>query len=239
MRALIRCLALVGLALSPASGPAAPHPAASDPKAVAVAESVLEKMGGREGWDRVRVLRWRFFGKRLHYWDKQTGDVRIEADSAVVLMNVNTRTGRVWNAGAEVTDPAALKEALEAGYAMWVNDSYWLLMPYKMLDPGVKLADHGESAMADGRSARLLSMTFDGVGLTPANKYDVWVGTDSGLVEQWAYYETSTDEDPKFTSVWGRWTKFGPILLPTERGRGGDWEIAVFEDRPAGVFETP
>ncbi|MGH2570006.1 MAG: hypothetical protein ACRDGR_02190, partial [bacterium] len=210
----------------------------SDPAAIAIANATLEKMGGREGWERARVLEWRFMGRRLHHWDKATGDVRIEADSTLILMNVNTKKGRVWTVGKELAG-AELADAIEDGYAKWVNDSYWLVMPYKLLDPGVKLTYHGSAALADGRPANLLSMTFESVGLTPQNKYHVWVGGESGLVEQWAYYERASDQEPKFTLPWGGWTRFGPILLATERGRGGDWEIAVFEERPAGVFDAP
>jgi hypothetical protein len=195
-------------------------------------------MGGRAGWEKARVLKWRFFGKRLHHWDKLTGDVRIEADSTLILMNLNTKTGRAWVAGTEQKG-AALASTLEDGYAMWVNDSYWLVMPYKLRDPGVRLAFRGDSPMADGRPAKLLTMTFDGVGLTPANKYDVWIGDESVLVEQWAYYETSSDAEPKFTLPWGGWKKFGPILLATEHGRDADWEIAVLAERPPGVFDGP
>jgi hypothetical protein len=214
----------------PSSGP--------DPEAVAIAEATLETMGGREGWERARVLQWSFFGKRHHHWDKSNGDVRIEADSTLILMNVITKEGRAWTSGKELagTDLAA---ALEDGYGMWVNDSYWLVMPYKMLDPGVKLAFLRSSVLEDGRPAKLLSMTFENVGLTPENKYDVWVGQESGLVEQWAYYENATDPEPKFTLPWGGWTKFGPILLATQHGRDANWEIAVYEERPAGVFDAP
>ncbi len=154
-------------------------------------------------------------------------------------MNLDTKKGRVWNAGVEVTDPTALAEALEDGYGMWVNDSYWLVMPYKMLDRGVTLTDGGPSTLADGRPAQKITMTFDAVGLTPQNKYDVWVARDSGLVEQWAYYENAADAEPKFTLPWAGWKPFGPILLATEHGRDANWEIAVFENRPDGVFERP
>ena len=60
----------------------------SDP--VVLVKNSLEKMGGRSGWDHARVLKWNFMGKRLNYWDKFTGDVRIEADSTLILMNINT-----------------------------------------------------------------------------------------------------------------------------------------------------
>ncbi len=224
---------LLGLAVAPAM-------ADPDPRAVTVAERVLEAMGGREAWDATRFLQWNFFGRRTHAWDRATGDVRIEAGERVTLLNVHTREGRVFEAGAEVTDPAARAEALEAGYAQWINDSYWLLMPYKMLDPGVRLEYRGEAALPDGRPAELLGMTFDaGVGLTPQNRYDVWVAKDTGLVEQWAYYADATDAEPRFTLPWAGWKPFGGILLATDHGRDAPWDVAVPDTLPRELFERP
>ena len=224
------------------AGHAADSPSeASNPEAVALANKTLEVMGGRSAWDQVRVLKWSHMGKRLHYWDKMTGDVRIEADSTLILMNIDSKKGRVWQSGVEVTDEEVLEDKLDDGYGMWVNDSYWLVMPYKLLDPGVRLSDPHDTELQDGRPADSFSLTFENVGLTPENKYDVWIAQDTGLVEQWAYYEKATDADPKFKLPWKGWKKFGPILLATEHGRPGeaDMQIEVFEERPAKVFETP
>jgi hypothetical protein len=82
-----------------------------------------EAMGGREAWDATRHVHWRFFGQREHWWDKHTGDVRIEDRDLVVLMNVESRMGRAFRGGVEVTDPAERARLLEQGYAWWVNDS--------------------------------------------------------------------------------------------------------------------
>lgn len=213
--------------------------AASHPDAVALVNKSLQAMGGRVAWDKARVLKWKFAGKRLHYWDKLTGDVRIEADSTLILMNINSKKGRAWKSGVEITDPDSLESALDDGYAIWVNDSYWLVMPYKLLDPGVRLSEPHDAKLPDGRPAQRIIVTFDEVGITPENKYDVWIADDTGLVEQWAYYEKATDPDPKFTLPWGGWKKFGSILLATEHGRPADWEIAVFEERPPKIFEAP
>ena len=220
----------------PAPAPAAP----SDPKAVAIAEHVMEAMGGQEAWDATRYLHWTFFGRRVHTWDRKTGDVRIEAGDRLVLMNLDTREGRVWEKGVPATDPTAVKEALEDGYAQWVNDSYWLLMPYKMLDAGAHLTYQGESRMEDGRPADLLGMTFDpGTGLTPENRYDVWVAKDTGLVEQWAYYANATDPEPRFTLRWAGWKPCGRILLAADHGRDAPWEVSAPDSLPRSVFEQP
>src|SRR2546421_138000 len=47
--------------------------AGSDPRAVAIADRTMRAMGGRRAWDQTRYISWRFFGKRLHVWDKWTG----------------------------------------------------------------------------------------------------------------------------------------------------------------------
>lgn len=230
---------IVGLLLISAVPPpaAAAH---SDPRAVAIAEHVLQAMGGREAWDATRYLKWSFFGRRTHTWDRETGDLRIEDGDRVVLMNVRTRAGRVFDKGVEITDPGAKGEALETGYAQWINDSYWLLMPYKMLDPGVNLVYEDESALPDGRPADRLGLTFEpGTGLTPANRYDVWVARDTGLVERWAYYADAADAEPKFTLPWAGWKRCGKVLLSTDRGRDAPIEAEAPETLPRSVFEKP
>src|SRR5688572_11206258 len=118
MLARVCRLFLVATAFSYLFGIGAGHAAespseASHPEAVALAKKTLEVMGGRSAWDRVRVLKWSHMGKRLHYWDKMTGDVRIEADSTLILMNINSKKGRVWQNGVEVIDEEALEDKLD------------------------------------------------------------------------------------------------------------------------------
>ena len=205
----------------------------------ALAESVLERMGGREAWERTRYVHWMFFGQREHWWDKHTGDARIEGDDLVLVLNVRTKEGRAWRGGEEVVDPGELARLLDRGIAWWVNDSYWMFMPYKLLDPGARLRDLGPGTMADGRTARVLELTFDGVGLTPDNKYEVFIGDETGLVEQWSFYLNAADEEPRFTGPWSGWERFGAILLATSRGRGYDWAISVHDDLPRWVIQHP
>ncbi len=223
--------------------------ATADPRAREVADAVLERLGGREAWDTTRFVRWKFFGGRQHYWDRQTGDVRIEIperknDSGAVeqpelliLMNIHSKQGRVWTAGEEVADPEKLEGYLTQGHQVWVNDSYWMFMPYKLLDPGVTLKYSGERALEDGRMADVLEMTFgDGVGYTPQNRYEVFVAKDTGLVEQWAFFAEADQTEPRFTMPWTAWKQFGRIWLATDHGQGQEWDIAVEAEMPVSLF---
>ena len=218
---------------------------ASDPKAIAIADRVMQAMGGRAAWDATHHLRWRFFGRRLHVWDKYTGDIRIEwqdrdsGEPYVILMNISTKQGRAWTAGSEITDSNDLSAMLDRGESMWINDSYWMFMPYKLKDSGVTLKYVGESPLPDGREADVLELTFHNVGRTPENKYHVSVSQERHLVEQWSFFGNADDPEPRFTNPWGNWQRYGAILLSDNRGDSGHSDLAVFETLPSDVYSSP
>ncbi len=227
--------------------PAAPgfDAAGSDAKAIEIADRVMQALGGRQAWDQTRFLAWRFFGKRLHVWDKQAGRDRIEystpeGEAIVLVVNVDDATGRAWKNGKEVTDAAELAELLKGGREMWINDSYWMFMPWKLKDSGVTLKYVGESDTLDGRQADMLELTFKGVGVTPQNKYHVWVARDTNLVVQWAYFADASDPDPRFTVPWDNWKPYGSIMLSDQRGEGRTHtDLGVYKRVPGGVFTSP
>ena len=216
----------------------------SDPKAIALAQAVVEASGGWDGWDDTRYLSWKFFGNRQHWLDRQAGKARIEFTDRegvehLMLLDVHSKQGRAWSSGEELKGDD-LTAAMERAHQIWINDTYWMFLPFKLLDPGVTLTHGGRKAMEDGRQAEVLELTFDdGIGYTPDNKYEVWVGADSGLIEAWTFYANATDEEPRFTMPWADWKPFGKIKLATNHGRGVDWDIHVHDELPAALFTDP
>ena len=73
-----------------------------------------------------------------------------------VLMNLNTKEGKARKTASPL-EGEELKKLLESAYGAWVNDTYWLLMPYKMMDPGVVLAYDGEPRRATPPGTRCAS----------------------------------------------------------------------------------
>ena len=211
----------------------------SDTKAIAIADEVMSAMGGHKNWDDTRYITWQFFGFRLHVWDKWTGDLRFEQGEMTVLMNIHSKEGRVFVAGEAVSDPDTIAAKLEHSYRAWINDSYWLVMPYKLKDSGVTLSYRGVEKTEDGRPADALELTFKEVGVTPQNKYAVWVDQESHLVTQWGFYPNATDAEPRFTGPWSNWQRHCAILLFDERGKRQHTDVAVFDELPRSVFEDP
>lgn len=255
MRAFIFCGLLFFANLAPAAevAPNGANPAAtgfdsagSDARAVAIADATMAAMGGRAAWDKTRFLVWRFFGSRLHIWDRYTGRERMEfvdkktGQHRVVLLDLNKKDARLFVDGKEVTDAAQRSAAAQHGYEAWINDSYWLLMPYKLKDSGVTLKYKGVAPLPDGRPADVVILTFAGVGVTPQNKYDVYVAKNTNLVEQWSYYEKSTDPAPEFSTPWVGWKRCGSILLSGDRGKDGQLtDIAAPAQIADAVFTNP
>ncbi len=212
----------------------------SDPRAIKIADEVMTALGGRKNWDQTRYLSWSFFGVRQHYWDRYSGDVRIESprDSTTFLMNIHSMEGKVQKNGRLLENPETLKQLLQRGKNIWINDSYWLVMPFKLKDSGVTLKYAGVKNTESGKAADVLQLTFDEVGSTPHNKYEVFVDKESHLVTQWAYFPVATDTIPRFTTPWENYEKKGAILLSGGRGKNKLTDIAVYDELPEAVFTS-
>lgn len=228
-------------------------PSKSEPSASLIAEQVLDAMGGAEAWQSTRFLRFEFFGFRLHHWDRYSGHHRLEGKTRegveyVVLHNVNDRgedtaTSQVWLDGeAAVGD--SKKEWLNRAYRGWINDTYWLIMPYKLQDPGVHLEHDGEETI-DGVVYDKLLLTFDRVGVTPGDKYWAYISRETHLMERWAYHlEGWEEERPTTQWKWLDWHRFGDILLSPRRvnlENSSEQElgrIAVYDTLPDSVFTS-
>lgn len=221
-------IALLGLLLA-AAGPAGAADAPSgkaDAKAAAIADQVMDALGGKKAWDDTHYIRFDFgiekdgkFQGRSHTWDKWTGRYRLEGKtpegkSYVTLMNVNTKEGSAWMDGQKLEGEEA-KKALERAYGAWINDTYWLLMPYKLKDPGVILGYGGEEKGSGGTWDKL-TLSFDSVGLTPKDKYWVYVNRDSHLVDRWDYV-LKGEKAPPTTWEWKKWDRHGKVMYSSER----------------------
>jgi class 3 adenylate cyclase len=228
------------------------EPVRSDARATAIADRVMQALGGAEAWNATRYLRFDFavdsggktVASRAHTWDKSTGRYRLEAktkpgperprkegDPFVVLANVNTKDGSAYLKGRRLEGDEA-KSYLDMAYSMWVNDTYWLLMPYKMKDPGVVLTYDGEEKKGAAAWDKVV-LTFDNVGLTPKDKYWVYVNRATGLVDKWEYV-LNGGPGPPMAFAWQGWTRHGSILLASDRVSQQDEASIHFP-----VLETP
>ena len=101
----------------------------------AIADSVMLFAGGVK-WNNTHFLQWDFFKRRTLLWDKYTGDVRIEIPLTVRLYRQYRASGMVREGGKNIENPDTLQSRLQRANSIWINDSYWLVMPFKLKDSG-------------------------------------------------------------------------------------------------------
>lgn len=119
----------------------------------------------------------------------------------------------------------------------WINDSYWLLMPFKLKEPGVTLKYLGDDSTQNKKPADVLQLTFRKASSVPNTKYKVWVDRKTRLISQWAFYAKADDEAPRVILPWSNYQSYGGILLSAARGQQNDLtDIMVFTGLPGEVF---
>lgn len=190
----------------------------NDKKADEIVKNMLTAMGGLKNYNKTHFIQWNF-GNRKLFWDKWTGNVRIEnpTEDQVILVNINTLKGKVYENGILVKDQTKVNGLLRKAKNWWINDSYWLVMPWKLQDPGVNLTYVKTDKLPDGKTADILQLTFSAVGVTPDNKYLLYVDREDHLIKQWAHYKNFNDAKPKFVKPWNNYQKVGSILLSFDR----------------------
>ncbi|MBC6991227.1 hypothetical protein [Hymenobacter sp. BT491] len=217
--------------------------AGSDAKAIAIADRVMEKMGGYPNWQKAHFLGWSFFGGQYQIWDKYTGDFHWQKDDLVANYNLNKKTGHAYKAGQDISNTEEGKQLLDKMYPTWVNNSWWLVMPFKLKDSGVTLKYKGPAKTRQGADADMLEMTFQNVGVTPDNRYEVLVNKATGLVDEWAYFPKATDAKPAFRRRWSDYSRHDGIMLAADRSDSTKTtrldDIAAVQTLPAGIMTSP
>jgi hypothetical protein len=175
-----------------------------DPKAEELAHTVMNAMGGEKAWYGAHFVRFDFKvnagGKmvvdRSHLWDKMSGRYRLDDKTKdgkprVTLLNINDRHGEVYVDGKKLEGATGAK-AVKDAYEAFINDMYWLAMPWKWLDSGVNLQYVGPKTRGN-ESGEVVRLTFDHVGLTPGDRYDAFVSSQSHMMTHWDYKLQSGD----------------------------------------------
>lgn len=213
----------------PTPGAAAFDPGCSDPRAIAVADLALRAVGGPERLERIRFLRFAFVlqrgreevRRRTHLWDRVGRRLRYESVDEegaplVAILHLDDPTGPVYRAGQEVHEPLASRLRSEA-YDAWRSDSYWLLMPYRLKDPGICMEYGGEVVEGDGRLDRLY-LTFAEDGPAPRGRYRADFDRRTHLLALWGGTPPEGEADPATTIWrWGDWRRQDGLLFAYEK----------------------
>jgi hypothetical protein len=239
---------------APATQPGLPtafNAAASDPKAVALADQMLAKLGGAAQWDKVKQIRWEQHyvrdGKTAamfrHSWDRWNGRHRFEiVDLAsmekakvggpdapdvkvtVGMYDLYDHQGKgTATVGGQPTDAATRDQIVARSFEAWQTDAYRLTAIYKVKDPGVKLALKGQ-APAIKEYCKPSCEVLE-VTFAPEVGKDTWViniNTESKLPE---VIGKQLPDNKQMAYGLAGWTQVGALKFPTKFENLGASEV--------------
>lgn len=238
-------------------------------RADSVAMQLYEAHGGPSAWPAAPYLRFDFGIQQgdqarvvaKHLWNRKTGDYRLEwgpsPDSQYVAMfNVSAfgeaaseaapNAGEVYLNGTAV-DSSAHAARMRQAQQRFVNDAYWLLAPLKVFDPGVNRAYVADSSDAQHE---VIQLSFGEVGMTPGDRYWLYVNAETGQLDRWAFnLQSMPDDAPARAFDWTDYQSFetpgGTVRLAASKPAVGGGAAIVFptldvpSDVPAALFSSP
>lgn len=184
MRKILTLATLFAFACEPARTSVARYPgasaafdrAASDPRAVAIADQIVAATGGRERWDRVRQIRWTeaithagqpvLAGEQA--WDRWNGRhygrLRRDAGDVIVMRALYSDQHAAFvqrGASTMKIPPDEAQRAIDTADQYWRLDTGALCMPLLLEAPGTKLSYVGPLDDQDHRPRDAIKVELD------------------------------------------------------------------------------
>jgi hypothetical protein len=209
--------------------------AASDPKAIAVADQLMAAVGGEANWVKAKQLQWTQViaqdGKVVnafhHAWDRWNGRhqfTRIDPDGklGVTMHDLFSSTGSAVVNG-QVQMKSDVANMIKEASTRFGFDAYPLTIPFKLKDPGVHLKfseERPEEGSAKGSPMKydVIQITFDqGVGPSPGDTYYLQVSKETHLPNILEYVAAGKSDDNRAGWLLDDWKEVGGLKFATRR----------------------
>lgn len=148
----------------------------SGARAEALADSMLLALN-KPAYDSIRVLSWSYPKGHHFIWNKQENEVNVRWDAYEVVFSPANLTG-ISRLNGKVLSGKAHEEAVHKAWTFFANDSFWLVAPFKIRDPGT-LRYIVETERGDA-----LLVTYTSGGVTPGDSY-LWFLDESYRPVAW------------------------------------------------------
>jgi hypothetical protein len=172
------------------------------PEAEALADTMVRAVN-KEGWGRMGAIRFEFALTGTRYlWDRRRNVAQVQWGSNDVRLSLDDASRGVARVDGVVVEGEAARTLMAEAWSRWCNDSFWLVAPLKVRDPGTTRS----LVTVDGREGLLVQYAAGGV--TPGDSYVWFLGAD-GTPEAWRMW-VSVLPIGGVRVGWGGWT-----TLPT------------------------
>ena len=148
----------------------------------------------KEGYDSLSYIEFTFKGVHSYRWDKEANNVTVIWEENEVYLDLNV-------------SPEEYTILEFKAYKFFINDSFWLVAPFKVRDPGVV---RSYIEMVDGQG---LLVTYTSGGVTPGDSY-LWILDDKSVPIAWKLW-TSNVPIGGLRFTWENWVEREGVLFST------------------------
>ena len=157
-------------------------------------------------------LEWTFKGIHHYKWYKTDKSCEVSWDSITVILDLENHDNSKVFAEQEEYNGIEKHDYIHKAEAYFNNDSFWLVAPYKVFDPGT---ERRLVTTEDGKKSLLVTYTTGGT--TPGDSY-LWHFDESGKPKSYQMWVDILPIDGLEAS-WDNWitTESGAILPTTHK----------------------
>lgn len=175
------------------------------PRAEYLADKMLTALN-YNAWQNLGAIAWSYPRGHDYIWDKQANLVSVKWDDFTVLLNPENKQGIVYKGKKEITGDNQ-REYLNKAFEYFVNDSFWLIAPFKARDPGTT------RKVVKYKSNDALLVQYNSGGVTPGDSY-LWILNDDGMPVAWKFWASIVPVGGlKFT--WENWENASGAKIST------------------------
>lgn len=133
-------------------------------EADALASKMLQAINN-EAYKNTEIIEWNFTGNHYYKWKKKENIVEVSwDDNKVILHTTAPEKSVVYDNNLLVENQETIKQAID----LFNNDSFWVVAPYKIFDPGT------ERSIVNYEGKEALLITYNSGGTTPGDSY-LWI----------------------------------------------------------------
>ena len=125
------------------------------------------------------------------------------------------------------TQPDNVKKDVDPGF---INDQYWLILPFHVLWDGASVEDKGMQKVPGGKgTARHVVVKYSSdVGYTPGDTWELYLGSDN-RIQKMVFHHGGTVKPSLVDVAWEGYKKAGPLWISTDHhGTADGHPVRIF-----------
>lgn len=162
-------------------------------EAEALADEMLKALN-KPGYDTLSMIKFTYPPGHRYEWDKANNKVRIQWEDKDIYLDLNQ-------------SPNDYDATEYQAYEYFLNDTFWLVAPFKVRDEGVM------RSTVDVKDGRGLLVTYTTGGVTPGDSY-LWIINEDGFPKAWKLW-TSNVPIGGLKVGWGGWVEKKGVWFST------------------------